>query len=976
MRRLIVLLLMCFVVGSLAFAQESATTGSITGTVVDNNGDPLPGATVTATSDTGVKRSAVTDVDGSFSIPFLAPGKYTVEVVLQGFTPYKAELSVSLGQRVNLGTITLQLAGKAEVVVTETPTVDVVSTTTGATISEELMKNVPVGRNFAAVTYISPNVVGSGVGAANPSIAGASGLENTYIVDGVNITNTGYGSLGAYSIVFGSLGTGINFDYVKEVQVKSGGFEAEFGEALGGVVNVITKSGGNVFSGDVFGYVSPGFLEAERKHRETTLSPEVFTTETQDFEGGFDAGGKIIQDKLFWFAAFNPQWIQTSRIAPEGLPLSSFGEVRATRRIFSYSGKLTLNASANHIFEVSAFGDPGTSDRTLWRDSSFLGDDFDNGSETLKYGGNNQVARWTGVLSDNLLIEAQVAHHDDHFFEEDVNPVERILERPSLRVFGGLGFFGQDESDNLQFSGKLTYVIPNLAGRHELKVGAQYQDVGYDHTTDYSGMPRCFDLPDGTGFCTVTGNTVRITRNWRGSGLDRWDIIRNRVGENTVSTDTKYFNWFVQDNWSILPNLTLKLGVRWERQELSGGGQGAASLTLSNNWAPRVGFVWDFMNDRKGKIYGYYGQFYEKIPNDLAVRSLSVESDMFVLALTGPGLPPEAWLDVFNDPTNIAFWLDIGGEPATFCSTHIESQFQDPNTLPPECLGKDLKAQYSWELVFGFERQIYRDIVVGARYQHREIGRVIEDLQLNRYSDIFINGTADFGNYVITNVDSTYPGFPDPTRDYDAIEVFVNKRFGNNWQLFASYRYARLNGNYEGLFNNDNGQSDPNITSKFDFPCVRSFDPALGFTCENGPLPTERHSVFRAFGSYAFDFGLNLGLGVNIESGTPLTGYGCLDLYGCHERLVTPRGGLGRTPTIWTVDLHLDYTLRFSSGQRLTLLADIFNLFNQRKATAFDTLEEFNFGSFELGLNENTDFMKALRFQNPFNVRLGLRFSF
>ena len=122
--------------------------------------------------------------------------------------------------------------------------VDTTSTTIGATLDSETLSRLPVGRRFSDTLYLVPGVsTGGSVGVANPSVGGSSGLENQYVIDGVNITNGGYGALGSYSIVFGSLGNGTPFDFMEEVQVKTGGYEAEFGQATGGVINVITKSG-------------------------------------------------------------------------------------------------------------------------------------------------------------------------------------------------------------------------------------------------------------------------------------------------------------------------------------------------------------------------------------------------------------------------------------------------------------------------------------------------------------------------------------------------------------------------------------------------------------------------------------------------------------------------------------------------------------------------------------------------------------
>lgn len=1018
-RSFMIWLVLCMFVGVWAWGQESATTGSITGTVVDNNGAPLPGATVVATSETGVKRSTVTDVDGTFTIPFVTPGKYTIEASLQGFTNYKAELTVSLGQRVNLGTMSLKLAGEEVITVTETPTVDIVSTTTGANISEELIRSVPVGRTFASVTYISPQVVNSGVGQSNPSIAGATGLENSYIVDGVVITNAAYGALGSYSIVFGSLGTGINFDYVKEVQVKTGGFEAEFGEALGGVVNVITKSGGNTLSGDVFGYFEPEALEASRDHLDLEQVPEVYTTGTQTFDVGFDAGGKLIEDKLFWFAAFDPTWRQITRIAPEGFPLRSEGELTTTRTIYNYAGKLTFNVNPNHILEATVFGDPGRSGKSIQRGDAFLRDSLVNSEEGIHFGGHNQVARWTGMLTSNLLVEAQVANHWDETTETDFADVEEIIDaRTSPTVItGGLGFVGADENRVTQFNGKLTYIIPDLAGRHEFKIGGQFQDIEYTHTTDYTGTPQCFQYIDSNQQlqekCTTTGNLIRI-RSASSSfcadfGLDncvRFDLRRNRVSPNALSVTSDYLNFFAQDSWTIIPQLTLKLGVRWERQALNGGGDLAQNLALSNNWAPRLGFVWDFLNDRKGKIYGYYGLFYEKIPQDATFRSLSSEESIDIFAVAPFNTPAEDWLSVISNLNNQYLAIQYGATPTVWCDGKdiYDKEGNLLGTDEPFCMGVNMKAQYSGEFVLGIERQVWKNLVVAARYQHRWIGRIIEDTQLNTATDIFVNGQTpdglpvDFGTFVVTNPSDKYvctapyndpiagyvtmcssPGtlFPNPSRNYDSFEFSLAKRFSDNWQVQASYRFARLRGYYAGLFYAEYGQSDPNITALFDFPAN---DPAMGYTYVDGPLPGERQHIARVYGSYSFSEGLlnglNLGLGLSLESGVPRAIWGCVFLYGCGMRYITPRGSEGRGDTIFNADLHADYTFRLGSGQRLTIIADAFNIFNRQTPTQWNDNAELEMFEYEeSGVPTNPDFQKPTALTRPFSIRFGLRFS-
>jgi Carboxypeptidase regulatory-like domain/TonB-dependent Receptor Plug Domain len=225
----------------LAQAQET-TTGSITGTVVDAQGAAVPGVTITINSERETK-TYVTDANGHYFAPYLVPGTYSVRAELPGFTSVEERgIEVRLGMRLEVP-FTLKLAGinEAVTVVSEAPVVDTTSTTTGSNLLTDVLERLPVARNFTATLYLVPGVSDSGnAGAANPSIGGASGLDNAYIVDGVNITDEGFG-VGAFSYVYGSLGSGVTTDFIKETQVKTGGFEAEYGMATGGVVNVVSS---------------------------------------------------------------------------------------------------------------------------------------------------------------------------------------------------------------------------------------------------------------------------------------------------------------------------------------------------------------------------------------------------------------------------------------------------------------------------------------------------------------------------------------------------------------------------------------------------------------------------------------------------------------------------------------------------------------------------------------------------------------
>jgi hypothetical protein len=244
---------------SVARAQE-ATTGTIAGQVLDSQGLAIPGATVTVTSPQG-QRTFVTDAEGRFHAAFLTPGAHDIRIELQGFRPVTLDrIDVQLGERVTLPAITLRVGAVTEQVevVGAPPVVDTASSAIGATLDSQFLERLPTQRQVSDVVYLAPGVGTSGfVGRANPSISGASGLENQYVIDGINVSNTGYGGVGSYSIVFGSLGTGVPFDFIDEVHVRTGGYSAEFGQATGGIVQAVTKSGGNQFSGSGFAFTAP-----------------------------------------------------------------------------------------------------------------------------------------------------------------------------------------------------------------------------------------------------------------------------------------------------------------------------------------------------------------------------------------------------------------------------------------------------------------------------------------------------------------------------------------------------------------------------------------------------------------------------------------------------------------------------------------------------------------------------------------------
>ena len=396
-------------------------------------------------------------------------------------------------------------------------------------------------------------------------------------------------------------------------------------------------------------------------------------------------------------------------------------------------------------------------------------------------------------------------------------------------------------------------------------------------------------------------------------------VIRANTS-NVRDTTQHYLNLFVQDNWNIGNRLTINPGIRYERQSLTGT---LADLTLDSNWAPRIGATFDPTGRGKMKIYGNWGFYYSKIPNDLAARALSSDAGVSRADYFDPGLTQPV-------PDGV---LALG------TTQHFLQQGVSADVIDP-----DVKSSYVNEAVAGFEFEALPGMNVGVRYIHRDIPRVLEDVQPFPVvaGDLGIPG-ATTADYTLTNPGPGTPtagdlgaSFEKAIHRYNAIEVTADRRFADRWALQASYRYSRLRGTFEGFFRDDNGQSDPGITSLFDFPTNDPSYTAIGVpqfgyrgdvrflgALGEGPLPLDRPHQAKVYGNYEFPFALNVGLGLSFSSGKPLTPLAAHPVYGNAGEIPEGPRGSGfetidgfrtRTKSTFTTALHADYRLTSSQG--------------------------------------------------------------
>jgi Carboxypeptidase regulatory-like domain len=758
-----------------ALCQVSTVSGSLAGTVYDPSAAVIPAAKVTIIGPTET-RIQDTDPDGSFTFRTLAPGVYEVVVEKAGFKVYRASnVRVNVNQVATIH-VMLEVGAATQTIEVSTPTVRIDTTSTNVTtaVSDTTYAKLPLGRNVSALFYIAAGVAnGIGAGPANPSISGGSGLENLYVADGVNITDSGFGGLGTFSREYGSLGTGINMAFVKEVDIKTGGFEPQYGKATGGVVQIVTKSGTDKYHGSITGYFQPKGFEATRLH------PDDFGLLNQYGKGlhvaGYDVAGEFggpvpgVRKHLFFFGSFDPTWNRIYSLAPPASALFQHGPYILRTNAYNYASKLTYKINDKHQVNFSFFGDPSHTTTSPWR--SLTADNSTRFSK-LTYGTRDLVARYSGTLSPTWLISGSFTWDHNTFTETPTSNLNEIIDDtqtdglPGQRgefTPVGLGYLENTIADTYDFDVSTTKTL-NFVGSHTINVGYHLEIPHFNGTRDYSGPlspipatnaegdsvtsfgvdPSLVGVPTSAQYYLLLADsscTLCPLMNVPGYSAMQPVYLRQRrgiFGATAFNTHARYNAAYVSDNWKINKNLTLDLGLRYEQQRLIGN---VVQYTLTNNWLPRLGVTFDPVGDRKTKIYANFGRYDYVLPLDVAERSLSTENDF-----TNSRLAPDYTinsggqrvvtinpygtvtpiLDAAHVLNNVGAF-DVNGNCITATGCGITHNFTVSTQGAIEAIAPGTKMEYEDEYMVGIDRDMGHGIIFSARYINRRMKRIIED---------------------------------------------------------------------------------------------------------------------------------------------------------------------------------------------------------------------------------------------------------
>ena len=932
LRRCLLSVVLLLAVATAAMAQ---TTGSIVGRVADEAGGVLPGVTVEARSPAlQGSRTAVTDGSGNYRLTLLPPGDYSVSFTLQGFANESRQVTVGLDKDTTVNP-TLRASLSEEITVTtDVPVVDTTTTTVGTNLDARAIETLPTGRNYSSVVQITPGVSSD----ANPentqqssiTVYGSTGAENVYYIDGVNTTGAEYGFQGKE----------LNFEFIQAIDVKTGGYEAELGRSTGGIINVITKSGGNDFHGDVFAYYDNDSLQS---NAEPVVSTGGTTAGFTREDYGIGLGGFLVRDKLWFFGAYDRVSNSVDSTLPAGPLAGSSVESKSDRDLAA--AKLTYRLSESQSLIGSFFQDPRDDTGAINDAQHTLNGDPLTYEGLRSFGGRDYSLRYQGILSASWLLAAQVARHQE---ENSVGPASGSGDVVQLRDvddnFFQTGGFGLLQSKDFKrdFAGSsLTRYFPG----HEIKLGAEYEKEEAEVVRRFTGGQQ-------VDVFSNAANPARPVYSHFYWTTPTATVANAPVSQLTASPEHKNTTLFLQDRWAARSNLTLNLGIRWDRQEIIDA-SGVKQIDLKDDYAPRLGFIWDPTNDGRSKLYGSYGRYYEQIPMDLVIRSFSFERQARIFNYSPTSTAPDAGAE-----------SDIGRDSAIF------GGFTEPSD-------PDLRNQFINEYLLGYDREVLPDISLGVKAIYRDYGEVIEDFLC------MDDGTYCIGNpgrgimrRVFTlDYAQTFPA-PEPKRIFKGVELTATKRFSRSWQGLASYLYSKLEGNFDGLYSPfTNVGADPNITAAYDYYDFFTNGSDLSRITNKGPLSNDRRHQLKLSGLYLTPWKLSMGLSAYWRSGTPVTRYGYSDIYGRYEFFLTRRGAEGRTPDNYEADLHLGYSLTVGPAT-FNFLFDVFNLLDVQRAVLLDQRWGFQEADNASPTPVNPDYKKPVLRTPPRSFRLGLRVSF
>ncbi len=925
---------------------QSSQTGSLIGTVTAEDGTTIPGVTVTAASSAIVigKLTTVTNENGIFRFTNLAPGVYEITFQLEGFrTVIRKDVRVNAMQTYTINVGLRQEAIQEAIVVTgKGPTVDTQRQTRAANWDTEFLKSLPAARQLNNFVNMSPGMIGL-------SAHGGATMDNSVNLDGVNVIDP---ATGVQNVTFG-------LDIMDEISVQTGGLSAEYGSVRGAMVNVVTKSGGNKFSGTGSFYFNHESLQGDNK-KGTVLEGQSYSGVARELEPALSIGGPIIKDKLWFFLSGS---YNISEVYTEGFPYNNpQGKFAIKTKIPMPFGKLTFQPNQQNKFVFSL----NYNDRLL--DHRFA-DRYHTLNNTVKQTTPTKTinAQWTRYFGNNLYANFKLGFVD-FAMKLDSNSVKPVYYQYLTFQYldNGGAWRTNDHYIRKRYNANVdaTTFIDNFMGTHELKVGGEAQ-IGRTSWLVYGES----DPVTGAHWNTFYGPYWWYGLVLYNGGFDRKDNMDD------------YF-MFLQDTWRVNRHLTLNLGLRleynsivWPKQGNPGEGDITLPGALSNrtfnrtitsnmkvmDWltlAPRVGLIYDLFGDSKTLLKASWSRY--TMPNQVGWVNVAHKN---------------GWVGYFTmlDP--------ITGEP----QVGSEWMWASPSTTQVDYTAADgteykLKAPYVDELTLGAERELFTDWSASVRYLRKWDRRLIHAIDAKKLDadklmatgeldwskayttktavDPYDNKTVTFYNRLVSATELHIVNPPGAERNYEGVEITLNKRFAKGWALNTSYVYGKGTGLIDqgrtgGSLGTSNLFADPNAH-------INAY----------GVLDLDARHQFKVQGLLKGPLGINISgyyryLSGGVWARTVSSSRLGVSLNQTAVTIWAEARGSRRLPPTSQLDLRLEKAFKIG-GLTLSAFADCFNVLNRGVATSV----------WANSSNPTWPFERMMTINNPRLFQLGARFEF
>jgi outer membrane receptor protein involved in Fe transport len=886
-----------------AFAQ--VITGTIFGTVRDESGGVLPGATATITSPalpSGPSTQVAND-RGQFRFPNLAPGVYALEVSLAGFGTYREE-----GLRVSVGATTerdvpMKISSVAETVTVtgESPIIDTKKTGVSANFAAEVVENTPV-RRFSMFDFLK---WAPGVSATSPtsgstmsmSAFGSSANDNVFLMDGTDFTAPVSGNAWPYP----------DTDVIEEVETVALGASAEYGNVQGAVFNVVTKQGGNDYRFDVSYFAQPDWLTTSPIKIDCggcPDGPETGFTRNKYRDFTFHSAGPIIKDRLWYFGGYQYQRDFDNQ---PGTDPRFPRQWEADRIFWKINWQITENLRFMNTYHDDYWDIPATPS---------VSQPFET---IVSYGGRNPsmtVANLTHVVSPNTFWDARFS---GFYSPNDYSRANNPDLTQSVHIDLGTGLWsggsygnGSFTQSRWAFNAKMShYATDWLGSDHDFKFGLQWVNGQSRQFYQYPGGAHYYDY-NGDPYYAYFREPYTYGGKFRDLGL------------------------FVEDVARPNDRLTLSLGIRFDRNqaispdipaydalgnELSTEIQGLGDLFTWTNVSPRIGFNYKLTGDGRTIIRGNYGRFVQGI----------ITSE---LSTTHPGLSPITY--AFFDPAT-------GGYTDVVSVTDPTANLRvDPDTVAPNT------DQFS----IGFDRELTANVGIGATYVYKKgrdyTGFVDIVGQYGTGTETLPDGRSIETRPILTDPADSIFELTNPSgyfTEYNGVVFTFNKRWDDRWQAVMSYTLSEA----EGLVVSNGRSPDisqgtiasPGANSRFG----RDPNDLINAT---GNLLNDRTHQFRVQTAYEIpNVDILVGAAFQYVTGKPYGPQANVGLpQGTRQIYIEPLGSY-RLSSQTLVDLRISKIFRFGEDRRIELLADILNLFQEKAEEAIVTRNFFssNFGA-------------------------------